>query len=411
MTDDQWAEIAHGAIKAIGFEREGMQPAAWVAVAHGPSVAGNQHIHIAASLVRGDGSRVDVWQSKKTLSRFCNEIERTYGLTIIEGREGKGMPGLTRAELEQNSEPARTRLARLVREASVASKEEAEFVRRLRDAGVLVRPRFETGGQEAVVGYSVALRVADAAKTIWFGGGKLARDLTLPHLRQFWEMSLEGRRDAVAEWRSAKSVAPDREAMLGGAQGWQVAADAVAETVESLQAIPVEDLAAWRGAAKEAAGVFAAWSRRYERGDPGPMARAAGALARSAQNRNDEPPISIGAVRDLRGVVNIVAQSELDNDSPMAWAMLVRQLGATLDTIGAAHVARGEAALAKALAGQLRVELEELHDRFETSPTRELVPDEQTFEHRISSSRGRGIENALSIDDDFDSELDHDFGL
>ena len=132
----------------------------------GPVPTGNQHIHIAASLVRVDGSRVNIWQSKQTLSRVCAEIEHTYGLTVVEGREGKGMPGLSRAELErtareQLAEPPRITLARMVREASVASKDEAEFVRRLRGSGALVRPRFETGGKEAVVGYSVAVRTPD----------------------------------------------------------------------------------------------------------------------------------------------------------------------------------------------------------------------------------------------------------
>ena len=116
LTDDQWAEIAHKAVEAIGFEREGLEPAAWVAVGHGRSATGNQHIHIAASLVRVDGSRVDIWQSKRTLSRMCAEIEHAYGLTVVEGREGRGMPGLSRAELERTAreqwaEPPRFTLA------------------------------------------------------------------------------------------------------------------------------------------------------------------------------------------------------------------------------------------------------------------------------------------------------------
>ena len=83
LTDDQWAEVARKATEAIGFEREGLKPAAWVAVAHGASAQGNQHIHIAASLVRLDGSRVETWQSKRTISRVCAEIEHTYGLTMV----------------------------------------------------------------------------------------------------------------------------------------------------------------------------------------------------------------------------------------------------------------------------------------------------------------------------------------
>jgi Relaxase/Mobilisation nuclease domain len=194
IVDDEWAEMAQRVMSALGFEAQGIQPAAWVAIGHGTSASGNQHIHIAASLVRMDGRQVNIWQDRKTLSRVCAEIEKDYGLSIIEGREGKGMPGLSRAELERTAterlpEPPRITLARLVREASVASKDEAEFVRRLRGSGALVRPRFETGGQHTVVGYSVALKTRASDTPIWFGGGKLAKDLTLPHLREFWEVS------------------------------------------------------------------------------------------------------------------------------------------------------------------------------------------------------------------------------
>ena len=51
----------------------------------------------------------------------------------------------------------------------------------------------------------------------------------------------------------------------------------------------MSDLAAWRGAAREAAGVFAAWSRRFEGDSPGPLADSADALARSAQSRPGDP--------------------------------------------------------------------------------------------------------------------------
>ena len=313
-------------------KERGVAPAAWVAIGHGTSANGNQHIHIAASLVRIDGSRVDVWQDRKTLSRACAEIEHAYGLTIVEGREGKGMPGLSRAELERTArehlaEPPRITLARLVREASVASKDEAEFVRRLRGSGALVRPRFETGGQEAVVGYSVALRTTGGAAPIWFGGGKLAKDLTLPHLRQFWEVSKDDQRAAVVEWSAAKSVAPGREALRGHPDDWRRAVAAVERSLERLRAVPASDLGAWRGAAREAAGVFAAWSRRLEGNSPGPLAATADVLARSAQNRPGEPAPDREAVRDFRGVAAIVAQSQLSRDSPMAWATLIDQMG------------------------------------------------------------------------------------
>jgi hypothetical protein len=382
LSDDQWGEIANKAMTALGFESDGVQPAAWVAVGHGTSERGNQHVHIAASLVRINGGRVNTWQSKKVLSRVCAEIEASHDLTVVEGRESRGMPGLTRAELErtvreQRVEPPRTTLARMVREVSVVSRDEAEFIRRLRGSGVLLRPRFETGGQDAVVGYSVAMRTQDGETPIWFGGGKLAKDLTLPNMRQFWEQSAGDRAAAVVEWRATKAVAPGRETIRGDSDDWMRAVAGVERSVERLRAVPASDLAAWRGVARETAGVFAAWSRRFEGDSPGPMAEVADALARSAQNRPDDPVPDRAAVRDSRGVAAIAARSAVDKSSPMIWASLVDQLGRTLRAIGDAHHARGEAEMAKALCGRLSDELSELHDRFTTSTSEGLVPGEQ----------------------------------
>jgi hypothetical protein len=369
-----------------------------VAVGHGTSTNGNQHIHIAASLVRGDGLGVNLWQSKRTLSRVCAELEYTYGLSVVEGREGRGMPGLSRAELErtareQLTEPPRVTLARLVREASVASKDEAEFVRRLRGSGVLVRPRFETGGQGAVVGYSVALWTTGGVAPIWFGGGKLAKDLTLPHLRQFWGVPNDDRKAAVVKWSATKTVATGREVLRGHPDDWQRAVAGVERSLERLRAVPTSDLAAWRGAAREAAGVFAAWSRRLEGKSPGPLAATADALARSAQSRSGELAPERGAVRDFRGVAAIVAQSQLSRDSPMAWAMLINQLGRTLRTICDAHAARGETEMAKLLVDGLSAEIASLHDRFETNSIQELVPGERAHEVRSLAEAGRDLQH------------------
>ncbi len=407
LVDDEWADMAQRVISALGFEREGVQPAAWVAIEHGTSAGGNQHLHIAASLVRLDGRQVNIWQDRKTLSRVCAKLEKGYGLTVIDGREGRGMRGLSRAELErtaraQLAEPPRITLARLVREASVASRDEAEFVRRLRGSRALVRPRFEGGGQDAVVGYSVALRTDDQAAPIWYGGGKLAKDLTLPNLRHFWGVSNDGAKAAVVEWSASRSVTPGREALHGHPDDWRRAVTAVERSLERLRAVPVSDLAAWRGAAREAAGVFAAWSRRLERNSPGPLAAFADALGRSSQNRRGESTPDRGAVRDFRGVAAIVAQSQLGRDSPIAWANLIEQMGRTLRAIGDAHAARGELNAANVLVDTLSADIAVLHERFQTNSIQLLVPGERTnevralgavsqnFQYQSKHRRGRG---------------------
>jgi hypothetical protein len=257
----------------------------------------------------------------------------------------------------------------------------------------LVRPRFETGGQQAVVGYSVALRTEGGVAPIWFGGGKLAKDLTLPHLRHFWEVSNDDRKAAVVEWIATRTVARGREALRGHPDDWRRAVVAVERSVERLRAIPASDLPAWRGAAREAAGVFAAWSRRLEGNSPGPLAATAEALARSAQHRPGEPTPDRGAVRDLRGVAAIVAQSQLSRDSPMAWAMLIDQLGRAVRAVGDAHAARGETEMAKALVEGLSAEIGALRIHFETSSTQELVPGERTHEVRSVAAMGRDLQH------------------
>jgi hypothetical protein len=160
-----------------------------------------------------------------------------------------------------------------------------------------------------------------------------------------------------------------------------------------LKAIPASDLPAWRGAAREAAGVFAAWSRRLERSSPGPLAAAADALARSTQNRPGDPTPNRGAVQDFRGVAATVAQSQLGRDSPIAWAMLIDQLGRTLRAIGDAHSARGETEMAKALVEGLSAEIVALYEHFETSSTRELVPGERTHDARFDAAMGKNLQH------------------
>ena len=63
-----------------------------------------------------------------------------------------------------------------------------EFFARLRAAGILVRERRSTVNSAKVIGYAVGLpgHTARDGGVVWYGGGKLAADLTLPKLRARW---------------------------------------------------------------------------------------------------------------------------------------------------------------------------------------------------------------------------------
>ncbi|MFH5824468.1 hypothetical protein [Georgenia sp. AZ-5] len=82
--------------------------------------------------------------------------------------------------------------------SATASADEAEFVRRMRRAGVLLRPRFADGRTDVVTGYSVARRPEAGERPIWYGGGHLARDLSLPRLREAWPDNPTAASDAAA---------------------------------------------------------------------------------------------------------------------------------------------------------------------------------------------------------------------
>jgi hypothetical protein len=103
-------------------------------------------VHVAVSLVREHSTRASIWHDRIKVSEVCQELEERYGLTVVDGRTAWSKPGATRAEDEKAKrmgapEPDRVRLERLVRGAAASSRDEGEFVRRLRSDDVLCRPR------------------------------------------------------------------------------------------------------------------------------------------------------------------------------------------------------------------------------------------------------------------------------
>ena len=73
-------------------------------------------------------------------------------------------------------------LRREVCAAAAGAGSEREFFARLEQAGVLVRKRLSTVHPGEVTGYAVGLadHTTEDGSVIWYGGGKLAADLTLP---------------------------------------------------------------------------------------------------------------------------------------------------------------------------------------------------------------------------------------
>lgn len=415
LSDAEWSGIATEAMDRLGFTTagSGKAPCPWVAIHHGRSAEGNDHLHVAVMLVREDGGVAAVSFDHRKLQGLAKDFEARYGLSVVEGRGKDTVPGVTRSEAEAarrrgRSEADRVTLSRQVRGAATASQDEAELVRRLRAQGVLCRPRYGKGGQNEVVGYSVARRPVKGQAPIWFGGGKLAKDLVLPRLRERWEDSPGARGEAVAEWKATR--APTRS---GPEQGetpesyWAEAAACVERACARLATIAPGEEDRWASVARETAGVLSAWSRRVEGDHPGPLARAADALSRSAQDRKGGPRVTREeAVADFRGVAVVVAQGAMSGSAgAMGWVMLARQLTRTMEAIAAAHRARDEARQAQHLAGSVAAEMEDLARRFEDTSPQELAASLITSPHRdgemagaVPEEPGEG-DGGLSADD------------
>ncbi|MFD8533895.1 relaxase/mobilization nuclease domain-containing protein [Streptosporangium canum] len=321
LADAQWAELARTAIGRMEFdEAEGRAPCRWLAVHHGRSVGGNEHIHLMVNLVREDGELASTWNDRRTMSRVCAEMERRFELAVVEGRAGRGMPGYSKAEhqrMRAGEVPERQRIARIVRSCALVSGDEAEFVRRARRSGLSVRPRYGSGGQE-VVGYSVALRGdgADgqdgAGKRVWFGGGRLAADLSLPRLREHWPApTAHSEAKALAQWSRDVDAAGPKEAVeraVYDSRAWSQAVARVEAVTARLGQSPAQDAALWSSAARHAAALMAGLSARLEGESPGPITATADLLARAAQSpaHPDRHLVRRGGLADLRGVAMVI---------------------------------------------------------------------------------------------------------
>lgn len=223
LTDAEWASVARAAVAELGIDDPAGRPLCrWAAIRHGLSAAGNDHMHLVVNVVRADGTVAAPYEDYAQLGRVCTAAETRLGLSKdrTPGRAVHGIPAPSRADAEitaRTGQPQalRSRIGEQVRGIAAAATNEAEFVQLATSAGLLIRPRYARGGRSEVVGYSVAERTQVAGRTapgsdgpVWFGGGRLGRDLTLPALRHTWTDTPTGRDTAVGVWAGTGRTPP-----------------------------------------------------------------------------------------------------------------------------------------------------------------------------------------------------------
>jgi hypothetical protein len=405
LSDEKWGAIAQYFADRMGFtETSGKAACRWVAVRHGLSTNGNDHIHLAASLVREDGTKATTHNDYKRAQEVCRDLEREYGLEQLESREqGLGERGVKPAERERairtnSAEVDAHRMERTVRAAATASVDEGEFVRRLRRGGVLVRPRFAAGRDDVVAGYSVAVRPPAGEKPIWYGGGRLARDLTLPRLREGWPDSPQSAQGAVDEWRATaknpwqyRPVAPGREESTPDPELWKQYSDEIGQLRKQLRDVPVSDRATWAHVARETSGIFAAWSQRVE-ATPGPLAATSRELAKTAHIRAHQSrpkPVRLGSGANA---AMILMQAVAGGQDTMAHAIMLRQLGRVSVAILDMHTALGDARRAEQVAAMMRNQFAAVSERLPAVPRTDTPAEEHGRSTAASDSVRRATE-------------------
>jgi hypothetical protein len=344
LTDAQWREVAEAVAEAVGLEDDRAGAVRWVAVRHGRSAAGNDHIHIAAALAGRTryGDAVDrrfLARDYAKVRQVCNGFERSWRLTATGAGTGAAHREPTRAETEiaarlgMGSEQ-RVRLERAVRSAAVAARGPQEFAALLAGEGItatFTRPSEQRPGTFLGVTFHTAGYTDRAGVPVAFSGRSLARDLSAPALQARWD----------ARAAAAAPPGPVRPAL--------------AHLVDVLAAAAAggQDLPAAR--AVIAAGADALWAaaEAVEADRGGPWHTAAGEAARAAREPGPvDRPAAAGITGLLDGIGRLPrAASRQESELARAWAVYTRllRLWARADRGEAARVAAGAAARADQL--------------------------------------------------------------
>ncbi|MFJ8093116.1 relaxase/mobilization nuclease domain-containing protein [Streptomyces griseofuscus] len=185
LTDAQWADIARRIVGAAGIASEGDEEACrWVAVRHA-----DDHIHIAATLVRQDGRRPRRDHDQRAVQRECRRIEVDYGLRQLKPGDGTAAKRPTSKEhfkakrLGQDT-ASRDVLRQRVRRAVAAAADEAEFFALLEATGVAVRLKLGPSGDALGCNFALPGDTNDKGEPVFYSGSTLAPDLSLPRIRK-----------------------------------------------------------------------------------------------------------------------------------------------------------------------------------------------------------------------------------
>ena len=363
LSDAQWADIAAEYVDRIGLAPRGDEAAVrWVAVRHA-----DNHIHVVATLARQDGKRVwprnDFYRSREA----SRAIEASYGLRPTSPADRTGPREVTRAEqrrhraedmrrqekgLPPSAGPDRDVLRRRVRVAAAGATDLSSFLARLGGDGVLVKERRSQRDPDQITGYAVAL--ATGREPVWFGGGKLAPDLSLPRLQDRWASSSPPREPRPAHSDGERIFtlsATDRAQLLEQAR---LSAQHATEHIRAHGGDP----AAVADATWASADLFAAAARVHDyRQRTGKVTQAADLYEQAARPAHRRTPRATAAGQHVRTAAGALlgVRRTLPSETRQVLALLaqLQSLAATVASLREAQGRAAQAAAARAAAEHL----------------------------------------------------------
>ncbi len=407
LSDDEWATVAEAVADTLGLSGTDTRAGArWFAVHHGAASGDRDHIHFVATLVREDGRGIYLNKDNLALREVAKEMTARFGLEVRTREPGAGQRGLSRPEMAASQDPVvaatggpeqqraaetvsaatneggeqqpdrtsaagvvvesfapvevpRRRLERTVRAAATAASTEAQWLARLGELGVAVEARWARGG-DRVVGYRVALadtpREQAGSKAVWFGGGTLAHDLTLPALRAGWTRES----NPAAAWRRAPAAAPaPTEAALDSTLAMtntrrapeRISRDFAAATTTLRGAVMTARLLGGDGAevaraARDTGGLLAALAEHAPPADRRRLVQASAHLAQAGQvehgqARGARSPLSPGFAKVAVTVLTAASGGTAST------AVLLAQVARLTRTVAELHAVQSRVAAAR----------------------------------------------------------------
>ncbi len=145
LSDAQWQSIGQKYLDGMGFKNN-----QYIMTRHEDT--SHEHIHILANRITHDGQVISDSHDYKRQSQIMRQIEKEYGLKVVEPNQDLGRKGLRKTEIEKSlrtGEPnMRLILQDLAERAIKKSDGIVEYAKQLRAQGVALIGTFQQGGQK-----------------------------------------------------------------------------------------------------------------------------------------------------------------------------------------------------------------------------------------------------------------------